>query len=111
MLSDAYLARRNASRGEFYGLLLLVIAGMIGMVQSTDVIAFFVSFELMSLPTYVLAGYIWRDERSGEAVDEVLHQRRLLLGHPGLRPRARVRRDRADVLRRHLRSACTRCRA
>ncbi|MEI6725125.1 MAG: NADH-quinone oxidoreductase subunit N [Actinomycetes bacterium] len=67
MLSDAYLARRNASRGEFYGLLLLVITGMIGMVQSNDVIAFFVSFELMSLPTYVLAGYIWRDERSGEA--------------------------------------------
>ena len=67
MLSDAYLAHRNASRGEFYGLLLLVITGMIGMVQSNDVIAFFVSFELMSLPTYVLAGYIWRDERSGEA--------------------------------------------
>ena len=67
MLSDAYLARRNASRGEFYGLLLLIITGMIGMVQSNDVIAFFVSFELMSLPTYVLAGYIWRDERSGEA--------------------------------------------
>ena len=67
MLADAYLARRNASRGEFYGLLLLVITGMIGMVQSADVIAFFVSFELMSLPTYVLAGYIWRDERSGEA--------------------------------------------
>jgi NADH-quinone oxidoreductase subunit N len=67
MLADAYLARRNASRGEFYGLLLLVITGMIGMVQSNDVIAFFVSFELMSLPTYILAGYIWRDERSGEA--------------------------------------------
>ena len=67
MLSDAYLARRKAARGEFYGLLLLVITGMIGMVISTDVVAFFVSFELMSLPTYVLAGYLWRDERSGEA--------------------------------------------
>ncbi len=67
MLSDAYQARRHASRGEFYGLLLLVITGMIGMVISSDIIAFFVSFELMSLPTYVLAGYIWRDERSGEA--------------------------------------------
>ena len=67
MLSDAYLARRNAARGEFYGLLMLVITGMIGMVVSTDLIAFFVSFELMSLPTYVLAGYLWREERSGEA--------------------------------------------
>ena len=59
--------RRHASRGEFYGLLLLIITGMIGMAVSTDVIAFFVSFELMSLPTYVLAGFIWRDRRSGEA--------------------------------------------
>ena len=40
---------------------------MIGMAISTDIIAFFVSFELMSLPTYVLAGYIWRDEKSSEA--------------------------------------------
>ncbi|HTX68673.1 MAG TPA: NADH-quinone oxidoreductase subunit N [Thermoleophilia bacterium] len=67
MLADAYLARRRAARGEFYGLLLLIITGMIGMAVSTDIIAFFVSFELMSLPTYVLAGYIWRDERSSEA--------------------------------------------
>lgn len=67
LLSDAYLARRRAARGEFYGLLLLVVTGMIGMAISTDIIAFFVSFELMSLPTYVLAGYIWRDERSSEA--------------------------------------------
>jgi NADH-quinone oxidoreductase subunit N len=67
MLSDAYLARRQAARGEFYGLLMLVITGMIGMVVSTDIVAFFVSFELMSLPTYVLAGYLWRDARSGEA--------------------------------------------
>jgi NADH-quinone oxidoreductase subunit N len=67
MLSDSYLARRHAARGEFYGLLLLIVSGMIGLAISTDLIAFFVSFELMSLPTYVLAGYLWRDERSGEA--------------------------------------------
>src|SRR5660398_202446 len=67
MLSHAYLARRKAARGEFYGLLMLVITGMTGMVVSTDIVAFFVSFELMSLPTYVLAGYLWRDARSGEA--------------------------------------------
>ncbi len=67
MLSDSYLARRRAARGEFYGLLLLAITGMIGMAVSTDLIAFFISFELMSLPTYVLAGYLWRQERSGEA--------------------------------------------
>jgi NADH-quinone oxidoreductase subunit N len=67
LLSDAYLAERQAARGEFYGLLLLIVTGMIGMAISTDIIAFFVSFELMSLPTYILAGYIWRDEKSSEA--------------------------------------------
>ena len=67
LLSDAYLARRKAARGEFYGLLLLIVTGMIGMAISTDIIAFFVSFELMSLPTYILAGYIWRDPKSTEA--------------------------------------------
>ncbi len=67
MLSDAYLAKRKAARGEFYGLLLLVITGMTGMVMSTDIIPFFVSFELMSLPTYILAGYLWREQRATEA--------------------------------------------
>jgi len=67
LLSDAYLAARGASRGEFYALMLLVVAGMIGMATSTDLISLFVSFELMSLPTYVLASYARRDRLSGEA--------------------------------------------
>src|SRR5665647_1462536 len=29
LLSDAYLAQRQAARGEFYGLLLLIVTGMI----------------------------------------------------------------------------------
>jgi len=37
------------------------------MAISIDVIALFVAFELMSLPTYVLAGFLRGDERSGEA--------------------------------------------
>jgi NADH-quinone oxidoreductase subunit N len=67
MLSEAYLDRHRAKPGEYYGLLLLVITGMIGMAISSDLIAFFVSFELMSLPTYVMAGYLRRNKRSGEA--------------------------------------------
>jgi NADH-quinone oxidoreductase subunit N len=67
MLSDAYMKKRREAMGEFYGLLLLIIAGMIGMAVSIDVIALFVAFELMSLPTYVLAGFLRGDEHSGEA--------------------------------------------
>ena len=40
---------------------------MIGMAISTDLIALLVSFELMSLPSYVLAGILRSDRRSGEA--------------------------------------------
>jgi len=67
MLSDAYVNARGGGRGEFYALLLFVIAGMVGMSMATDLIAFFVAFELMSLPTYVLAGFLRRDVGSGEA--------------------------------------------
>ncbi len=67
MLSDGYLAQHRVRPGEFYGLLLLIIAGMIGMAISTDLIALLVSFELMSLPSYVLAGVLRTDRRSGEA--------------------------------------------
>ena len=67
LLSDSYLAAHQAARGEFYSLLLMVVAGMIGMAISTDLIALFISFELMSLPTYVLAGWARHDPRSGEA--------------------------------------------
>ena len=67
MLSDGYLAQHRVKPGEFYALLLLVITGMIGMAISTDLIALLVSFELMSLPSYVLAGFLRTDRRSGEA--------------------------------------------
>jgi NADH-quinone oxidoreductase subunit N len=67
MLSEHYLADHDARPGEYYGLLLLVITGMTGMTVATDFIALFVSFELMSLPTYLMAGYLRRQRASGEA--------------------------------------------
>jgi NADH-quinone oxidoreductase subunit N len=67
MLSDAYLARRSMKRGEYYALMLFAITGMVGMAIANDVVALFVAFELMSLPTYVLAGARLGDRRSGEA--------------------------------------------
>ncbi len=92
MLSDGYLAQHDIKPGEFYALLLLVVAGMIGMAISTDLIALLVSFELMSLPTYVLAGDPAQRPALGRGRDQVLHQRRLRLGGAGLRPGARLRR-------------------
>ena len=101
MLADAYMSRRRDARGEFYGLLLLIITGMIGMGVSNDIIAFFVSFELMSLPTYVLAGFIRARQALRRGGHQVLRQRRLRLRDPALRPGAALRRDRLDELRQH----------
>jgi len=67
LLSDEYLAQHRIRAGEFYLLLLLAISGMVCMAISADLIALLVSFELMSLPSYVLAGVLRRDLRSGEA--------------------------------------------
>jgi NADH-quinone oxidoreductase subunit N len=67
MLSDAYLRARGTGQGEFYALLLLIISGMVGMAITTDIIVFFIAFELMSLPTYVLAGFMRDRSTSGEA--------------------------------------------
>ena len=64
LLSDGYLAQHRIKAGEFYLLLLLALSGMVCMAISTDLIALLVSFELMSLPSYVLAGVLRRDRRS-----------------------------------------------
>ena len=45
MLSDAYVNARGGGRGEFYALLLFVIAGMVAMSMATDLIAFFVALS------------------------------------------------------------------
>lgn len=52
---------------EYYALLLFATIGMMGVAGATELITLFVSFELSSLSTYALAGYIKRDERSLEA--------------------------------------------
>ncbi|MCS7198304.1 MAG: NADH-quinone oxidoreductase subunit N [Candidatus Bipolaricaulota bacterium] len=52
---------------EYYALVLFATVGMLGVAGAKELITLFVSFELSSLSTYALAGYIKRDERSLEA--------------------------------------------
>lgn len=52
---------------EYYALVLFSTVGMLGVAGAKELITLFVSFELSSLSTYALAGYIKRDERSLEA--------------------------------------------
>jgi NADH-quinone oxidoreductase subunit N len=54
-------------RGEFYTLILGMILGMMFLVSAVDLIMIYVAVELMSLSSYVLAGFIRLRDRSGEA--------------------------------------------
>lgn len=53
--------------GEFYLLLFFSILGMSTLVSARELITLFVSFELLSIPLYVLAGYLKNSKRSAEA--------------------------------------------
>lgn len=45
---------REAGRGEFYSLLITSVLGMTLLASATDLVALFLSFELLSIPLYVL---------------------------------------------------------
>ncbi|GAP15275.1 NADH dehydrogenase subunit N [Longilinea arvoryzae] len=54
-------------KGEFYTLMLVSTLGMSLMATAADLILLFLAIETTSIPLYVLAGFILRDEKSVEA--------------------------------------------
>jgi len=54
-------------KGEFYVLLLTSTIGMTLMAASADLIMLFLSIETTSIPLYVMAGFMTRDDKSTEA--------------------------------------------
>ena len=58
--------QRSASNPVYYSLLAFTALGMVLLAYSQDLLMLFVSWELMSLPTYVLAGFD-KKLRSNEA--------------------------------------------
>ncbi len=63
----AYLRREELPHGEFHALLLFATAGMNFMVTGADLVMTFVGLEILSIATYVLAGFRRRDPRSNES--------------------------------------------
>ncbi len=53
--------------GEFYVLLLVSALGMTLMVSAADLIMLFLSIETATIPLYVLAGFLTREQKSIEA--------------------------------------------
>lgn len=65
-LSWEYLNRFTDMYSEFYGLLLLSIAGMMFLAKSVELITLFVSLEVLSVSLYVLTGFNRGQLRSAE---------------------------------------------
>jgi NADH-quinone oxidoreductase subunit N len=67
LLSIKYLDIEGEQRGEYYGLILFSVIGMMFMASSVDLLALFISLELMAVSVYILVGYFRRDKKSNEA--------------------------------------------
>ncbi len=59
--------RGKAYPAVYYSLILLASVGMVLIAYSTDLVMLLVAWELMSIPTYVLAGFMKKDPTSNEA--------------------------------------------
>ena len=59
--------RKHNSPAVYYSLILLATIGMILVAYSTDLVMLFVAWELMSIPTYILVGYMKKNPASNEA--------------------------------------------
>jgi NADH-quinone oxidoreductase subunit N len=53
--------------GEFYGLMMAMVLGLFLMASATDLLMVYLSIELVSLCSYVLAGFKKGDRRAAEA--------------------------------------------
>jgi proton-translocating NADH-quinone oxidoreductase chain N len=67
LMSIRYLRGRTPYPGEFYGLLLVVTLAICLAVGSANLMMVYLSMEFLSITSYVLAGYLREDKKSGEA--------------------------------------------
>ncbi|MBI5598164.1 MAG: NADH-quinone oxidoreductase subunit N [Deltaproteobacteria bacterium] len=66
MLSFHYVKEEGINAGEYYILMLFSLSGMMVMASAKDLLTVYVGLELMSLPVYVLVGFMQGDVRSNE---------------------------------------------
>ncbi len=66
LLSFHYVKEEDINLGEYYVLMLFSLSGMMVLASGADLLSIYVGLELMSLPIYVLAGFLQNDVRSNE---------------------------------------------
>ena len=67
LASYDYVGKYVKADGEFYTLMLFSVTGMMLLASTSELITIYISFELTSIPLYVMAGLIRASERSAEA--------------------------------------------
>jgi NADH-quinone oxidoreductase subunit N len=67
LISIKFNERESIKRGEYHSLLLFASSGMFLMAASVDLIVTFLGIEILSIATYILAGFKREDPRSNES--------------------------------------------
>jgi NADH-quinone oxidoreductase subunit N len=67
LISSVWIETENLPAGEFHSLLLFATSGMMLMASAGDLVIVFLGLEILSIATYVLAGFRRTDIRSNES--------------------------------------------
>src|SRR5882724_9779979 len=67
LVSMVWVEREQLPAGEFHSLLLFATAGMMFMASGGDLVIIFLGLEILSIATYVMAGFRRSDIRSNES--------------------------------------------
>lgn len=67
LISMVWVENENLPAGEFHSLLIFATCGMMLMASGNDLVIIFLGLEILSIATYVLAGFRRTDLRSNES--------------------------------------------
>ncbi|HET7287716.1 MAG TPA: proton-conducting transporter membrane subunit, partial [Pyrinomonadaceae bacterium] len=67
LISTVWVHGENLPAGEFHSLLLFATVGMMLMASGNDLVIVFLGLEILSIATYVMAGFRRTDVRSNES--------------------------------------------
>ena len=68
LISTVWVHGENLPAGEFHSLLLFATVGMMLMASGNDLVIIFLGLEILSIATYVMAGFRRTDVRSNELI-------------------------------------------
>ncbi len=67
LLSMAYMELKSPYQGEYYSFILLASFSISLLALSADLVMIFIAFELLSISSYILTGFLRKDPKSSEA--------------------------------------------